>query len=248
METVWEWFRWLDKAHGIDLSVFYDAGDRHRFLMGFLTTILLSMTCLVSSLAIGFIGAWAQQSRFRPARLAVGAFIQFFRNTPPLVQLYFFYFAIGGMLPKLADASGMASPMFGSFFWAAVSLSLFGGAFNIEIFRAGIEAVPRATIEAAESLGFSKGQIFRLVAFPLALRFSLRALNNNMVNLVKTTSLAYAIGVPELLYVSAQIWSDQLNTREMMTLLLFSYVGLVGAMVWGMHRLERALRMPGYGQ
>jgi polar amino acid transport system permease protein len=67
------------------------------------------------------------------------------------------------------------------------------------------------------------------------------------VNLVKTTTLAYAIAVPELLYVSAQIWSDALNVREMMTLLLVMYFIIIGALVWALRLLERALSMPGYG-
>ncbi|HAR51889.1 MAG TPA: polar amino acid ABC transporter permease, partial [Roseovarius nubinhibens] len=61
-------------------------------------------------------------------------------------------------------------------------------------------------------------------------------------------TLAYAIAVPELLYVSAQIWSEDLNVREMMNVLLISYVGLVAILVWVLHRWEKALRIPGYGR
>ena len=82
---------------------------------------------------------------------------------------------------------------------------------------------------------------------PLAFRISLPALNNNLVNLVKTTTLAYAIAVPELLYVSSQIWSDVLNVPEMMNVLLVAYFVLVGSLVWVMHRWERAIRVPGFG-
>ncbi len=74
----------------------------------------------------------------------------------------------------------------------------------------------------------------------------LPALNNNLVNLVKTTTLAYAIGVPELLYAASQIWSEMFNVREMMNVLLVVYVLLVGVLVWVMHRWEKAMRIPGY--
>ena len=84
--------------------------------------------------------------------------------------------------------------------------------------------------------------------FPLAFRISLPALNNNLVNLVKTTTLAYAIAVPEMLYVSSQIWSDELNVPVMMNVLLVAYLVLVGIVVYAMHRWERALRVPGFGQ
>ena len=126
-------------------------------------------------------------------------------------------------------------------------MSLFAGALNVEIFRAGIEAVPKSTIEAAESLGYTRLQIYRDIVMPLAVRISLPALGTNLVNLVKTTTLAYAIAVPELLYAAAQIWSEDLNVREMMNVLLLSYVGLVAILVWVLHRWEKALRIPGYG-
>ena len=81
----------------------------------------------------------------------------------------------------------------------------------------------------------------------LAFRVCLPALNNNLVNLVKTTTLAYAIAVPEMLYQANQIWSDSVNVPEMMTFLLIAYVFLVGVLVWFMHRWERAMRLPGFG-
>lgn len=95
---------------------------------------------------------------------------------------------------------------------AIISLSFFAGAFNVEIFRSGIEAVPVATIEASEALGMSRLQIYRYVALPLAFRVSLPALNNNLVNLVKTTTQAFAIAVPELLCQPVRkTWLSQLN-------------------------------------
>jgi polar amino acid transport system permease protein len=100
---------------------------------------------------------------------------------------------------------------------------------------------------AAESLGFSRAQAYLRIVLPLAFRISLPALNNNLVNLVKTTTLAYAIAVPEMLYVSSQIWSDELNVPVMMNVLLLCYLGLVGVLVWLMHRWERAIRLPGFG-
>jgi polar amino acid transport system permease protein len=63
---------------------------------------------------------------------------------------------------------------------------------------------------------------------------------------MKTTTLAYGIAVPELMYVSAQIWSDQANVREMMNLLLILYIGLVAVLIYGMDKLEIKLRIPGY--
>ena len=138
-------------------------------------------------------------------------------------------------------------PIVSNVTWAIISLSFFAGAFNVEIFRSGIEAVPKTTIEAAESLGFSRVRTYFFIVLPLAFRICLPALNNNLVNLVKTTTLAYAIAVPELLYASSQIWSDALNVPVMMNVLLVTYFMLVGVLVWLMHRWERAIHVPGFG-
>ncbi len=243
MQFVWDWFRWLYGTTGINLTVFYDPFDRARFASGFVMTVELSVVCILLSIVIGILGAWIQGSRLRVARTIVYWYIQAFRNTPPLVQLYFFYFGLGGLMKGV----GGGGPMVSNVTWAIVSLSFFAGAFNVEIFRSGIEAVPRTTIEAAESLGFSRLQTYLRIVFPLAFRISLPALNNNLVNLVKTTTLAYAIAVPEMLYVSSQVWSDELNVPEMMNVLLICYFLLVGVLVYVMHRWERAIRVPGFG-
>ncbi len=241
----WDWFRDLYATTGIKLTIFYDAFDRARFISGFLTSVRLMALCIVASVVIGVLGAWTQRSGVWLLRVAMAAYIQFFRNTPPLVQLYFFYFALGSYL-RVTNEMGLAVPIVSSFAWAAICLSLYAGAFNVEIFRAGIEAVPSETVEAAEALGYSRLRAYIHVILPLAFRISLPALNNNLVNLVKTTTIAYAIAVPEMLYVANQIWSDELNVSEMMNVLLVIYVLLVGIVVYVMGRWERAMRIPGY--
>jgi polar amino acid transport system permease protein len=243
MDDVAAWFLALYKTTGIKLTIFYDGYDRGRFLQGFVTTVKLSAYCLVLSLFFGALVAMLQSSRVAAVRRAASAFVELFRNTPPLVQLYFFYFALGPLLPRVGGV-----PPLGSFGWAVVSLTLLETAFAAEIYRAGIEAVPKAMVEAAASLGFSRLQVYREVVLPLALRVSMPAMTNNLVNLVKTTTLAYAIAVPELVYMSAQIWSEQVNVPEMMVVLLVCYVAIVGAINQVMQWLEARLRVPGFGQ
>ncbi|TCR66452.1 amino acid ABC transporter permease [Bosea sp. BK604] len=239
-------FERLNDVYGLNFSIFYDAFDRSRFLTGLWTTTYICIVSILASLAIGLLGVWVAGSNSRLGRLAVRAYVQFFRNTPPLVQLSFFYFAVGGLLPTVSDGFGGQSPLVSGTGWAIIAFSLFAGAFNVEIFRAGIEAVPETMVEAAESLGYTRFQLWRQIVLPLAFRICLPALNNNLVNLVKTTTLAYAIGVPELLYAASQIWSEMFNVREMMNVLLVVYVLLVAVLVWVMHRWERAMRIPGY--
>jgi len=248
VQEIYDWFRMLNDATGVNLTIFYDSYDRNRMINGFFNTIYLSAVCLVFSVLIGLVGAWLQGSSLKWTRRLVNGYIQLFRNTPPLVQMYFFFFALGSLMPAVENQWGIMEPVLSNWHWAIISLSFFAGAFNVEIFRSGVEAVPRPTVEAAEALGYNRLQTYIHVVLPLALRVCLPALNNNLVNLVKTTTLAYAIAVPEMLYVANQIWSDSLNVPEMMVFLLLAYVLLVGLLVWVMHKWERAMRLPGFGR
>lgn len=243
MEAVETWFLWLYDSTGVNLSFVYDSYDRRRFLAGILLTLELAAICIAASVLIGVVGAWLQGSRFRVTNALVRGYVALFRNTPPIVQLFFFFFALGGLLTFQTE-SGVFR--LSNFAWAAISLSFYYGSFNIENFRASIEAVPETTVQAAEALGYKRHQIYFHVVLPLAFRFSLPALGNNLVSLVKATSLAYAIAVPEVLYVSSEIWSDQLNVPEMMWVIMFFYIFIVGLLVYVMHRLEARLHVPGY--
>ncbi|MBK0397849.1 amino acid ABC transporter permease [Limibaculum sp. M0105] len=226
----------------------YDERQQGKILSGIWMTIKLAVACVALSVVIGIVGAWLQGARAAPVRLLVAGYIQFFRNTPPFVQLLFFYFALGQFTPTYSPDGWLQQPIISNVGWAIISLSFFAGAFNVEIFRAGIEAVPQSTQEASESLGFSRLQSYRYVVLPLAFRVCLPALNNNLVNLVKTTTQAFAIAVPELLYQSVSIWNDYPSAQNPTMVLLFVvYILLVAVLVFGMHRWERAMRIPGYG-
>src|SRR2546428_3842658 len=182
MDDVAAWFLALYRATGIKLTIFYDGYDRARFFEGLVTTVKLSAYCLVLSLFLGALAAWFAGSRVAIVRRAVTGFVALFRNTPPLVQLYFFYFALGPLLPRVGGA-----PMLGSFGWAVVSLTLLETAFAAEIYRAGIEAVPKAMVEAAASLGYSRWQIYRLVMVPPPPRAAPPAVTHNLGHLRKAT-------------------------------------------------------------
>lgn len=226
----------------------YDPVQMDRVLGGLWMTIKLSLACLVFSVVIGVVGAWAQEAKSRLLRSAVQGYVQFFRNTPPLIQLLFFYFALGQFTPSYSPDGWLEVPVISNVGWAIIALSFFAGAFNIEIFRAGIEAVPHSTREAAESLGMTRLQAYTNVVLPLTLRISLPALSANLINLVKTTNQAYAIAVPELLYQSVSIWNDFPSAQNpTMLLMMVCYLGLVGLLSLGMGQWERKLRIPGYG-
>jgi polar amino acid transport system permease protein len=247
LEFIGPYFRSLYDNTGLNFNVFYDSYEFDRFVAGASNSLQLIFWTLSLSLAIGVIGAWAQKAQSRILRVAMDAYIQAFRNTPPMIQLLFFFFGLGTMIPAV-DMGGYTQPLISSFAWAVISLGIFGGAFNVEIFRSGLEAVPDSTLEAAESLCFSRWQTYLYITLPLAFRISLPALTNNLVSLAKTTSLAYVIAVPEMTYVLNQVWSDNVNVPEMMLLLFLFYITVVTALAGALHFLERKVALPGYGQ
>ena len=249
MEFIAEFFRQIAEDYPRwNFIWMYEPVQQGKILTGIWMTIKLSIACLIFSVVIGLFGAFAQGSSNRFLRMIVQGYIQFFRNTPPYVQLLFFYFALGQFTPTYSPDGWLEVPIISNVGWAIISLSFFAGAFNVEIFRAGIEAVPESTREAAASLGFTRGQTFRHVVMPLAIRVSLPALNNNLINLVKTTTQAFGIAVPELLYQSVTIWNDYPSALyPTMALVFVVYVLLVGVLVFGMGRWEKNMRIPGYG-
>ena len=249
IESIATFFRELYQTHPKwNFIFFYEPAQFERVLGGLWMTVKLSVICVLASVVIGVVGAWAVGSPSRALRLAVQGYIQFFRNTPPLIQLLFFYFALGQFTPTYSPDGWLEVPIISNVGWAIISLSFFAGAFNVEIFRAGIEAVPESTREASESLGMSRLQTYVEIVLPLAFRVSLPALNNNLVNLVKTTTQALAIAVPELLYQMVSIYNDYSTAQNAAMVVLFvAYIVLVGILVFGMTRWERAMKIPGYG-
>lgn len=218
------------ERHGINLGVLFDPYQRGRFVAGIGWTVVLSILCVAVSVAAGLGGAAAMRSNIGLLRWASASLIAFFRHTPPLVQLYFFFFGIGALVPAI-----------GGFAWAVLTLGLYAGASNAVIFGAGIGSVPRQTVDAARALGYGSMETQARIVLPLALRSCLPTVNANLVNIVKATGLAGAIAVPELLNTTNSIWPQEGNTTEMMNLLLVIFFILISALVFATHRLERAI-------
>ena len=99
MQPIYDWFREFYERTGINLTFIYDDFDRARIIKGFFLTLELSVITIILSILVGIAGAWLQGSKLVWIRRIVAGFISFFRNTPPLVQIYFFYFGLGYLLP-----------------------------------------------------------------------------------------------------------------------------------------------------
>jgi polar amino acid transport system permease protein len=232
----------VDKI-GLNYHFLLDAYQRGTLIEGALTTLYLCVSTIIGSLLVGVALAAALTSGKRWLALPARAFIEITRNTPTLVQLYCAFLVLNMLLTQ---AVGTANPLT-PFAWVVIVISLHKGAFHAESLRSGIEAVPEVTLEAASSLAFDRRQLLWSVQLPLAVRFALPALVNNLIDLVKMTAVASAIAVNDITYASIMIWTQSDNVIELMILML-SFFGLLSFLVNCAGRaLEARLRMPGYG-
>ncbi|MEM1278856.1 MAG: amino acid ABC transporter permease [Cyanobacteria bacterium P01_H01_bin.152] len=158
-------------------------------LIGAITTLQLTAAAVFLGLIGGTLLGMARLSSFKPLQIASRIYIDFFRGTPLLVQIFMIYFGI----PAVVDFS------FNRFFAAILALSLNAAAYLAEIVRGGIQSIEAGQREASESLGLSPLQTMRYVIFPQAFRRMIPPLGNEFITLLKDTSLVAVIGYEEIL-------------------------------------------------
>jgi polar amino acid transport system permease protein/polar amino acid transport system substrate-binding protein len=196
-------------------------------------TVGISCLAMLGALVVGLAFALASQLRWRIVRGAVTAYVEIFRNTPLLIQIFLIYFGLPLVLLRLpAFASGL------------LALTLYGAAYNCEVFRAGLEAVSRGQHEAARSTGLTPWQEARYVIVPQALRISFPALGNNLVSLVKNSSLVSAIGMVELMFVANDISFNNFRSFEVYGAAVLYYMLLVLGLSRLLAFLERRVLAP----
>ncbi len=206
------------------------------FAEGARVTALLTVVAGACGVLLGVVAAVAKVSPWRPVAMIASLYVWIIRGTPLLVQVLFVYFALPSLVPALR-LSDFAS--------ACVALSINAGAYNAEAIRAGLRAVPIGQREAARALALSPWHAFVDVIFPQALEVSLPPLVNNLVALLKDSSLAYAIGVVELTNVGNRI---QAATFQPVPVLLTSatiYLLLTTLMTQMSNAVERRLEIDG---
>lgn len=215
-----------------------------RFLAsGVAATVFLTVASFALALVVGLAAALMRLSRSPLLRTPAALYVEVVRGIPLLVLLLYIAFVV---TPWLADVTGLG-------WWrdnrvrAVLGLGIGYGAYLAEVYRAGIEAVPRGQLEAALSLGMSRSQALRHVVLPQAVRTVLPPLGNDFVALLKDSSLASVISVTELTY------SGNLNVARTFrsfetynaVALLYLCMTLVGSA--GVRLLERMSRAPGWG-
>ena len=179
----------------------------------------------------GLVVGLGRHARARWIHLPATAFVEFFRNTPVLVQILWFYYALPILLPF------QISPLIA----AALGISLNSAAFSAEIYRGGIESIERGQAEAARALGMSAWQAMRRVVLPQALRRMLPALTNRGIEIFKMTTLASAVAYVELLQQGKLLASLNFNPIETYTVIAVVFFLCLFPLVQATYALERRL-------
>ena len=189
-------------AYNFDWSVIWR--NRDAFAEALALGLGLAVVSLLIGTAIGLLCAMARVYGPRWLSWPVWAYVEFVRNVPLLLLVFFVYFG----LPELGISVLDKIQSF------VLTLSFYAGAYMCEVFRAGLAAVPRQYMEAAKAIGLRPAQRQRWVILPVMFRITLPAVSNNLISLFKDTSLAAAIAVPELTFTARQINANTFRVME----------------------------------
>jgi polar amino acid transport system permease protein len=201
-----------------------------------LLTLRIGWQGVALAFVLGILCAVVQHLKIPVLRRIVGFYIELFRNTPLLVQLFFIYFA----LPKLGLR--ISAELCGK-----LGLGLLGGAYMAETFRSGLENIPIIQSESAMSLGMNRMQAFRLVILPQAVSSSVPGIVANVIFLLKETSVFSTISLMDLMFTAKDLIGMYAKTIECLALLVVFYlIMLLPVSILGSY-LERRLRRAEFG-
>lgn len=203
-------------------------------LKGTWITVQLSLVATVLGLAVAILCAWAKTSGPAPLRWVVQIYIELIRNTPFLVQLFFFFFALPAIGLRWSPYTAALTAM-------VINL----GAYATEIIRAGIESIPKGQIEAGLALSLKPHQVFRLIILKPALRAIFPALSSQFILLMLSSAVVSVISAEDLTSVAANLQSQTFRSFEIYIVVTLIYLALA-LLFSGMFRLiqRRALSYP----
>ena len=199
---------------------------------GMLTSLAIFALTLIFSLPLGLLVAFARKSKHAWLRVPVKVYISVMRGTPLMLQLLIVYFG-----PYLIFGAKLSADY--RFPATIIALSVNYAAYFAEIFRSGIESVPAGQYEAAQVLGLSRRQCFFRVIFPQVIKRVLPPVTNEVITLVKDTSLAYAIAVTEMFTLAKQIAAAESSLLPYLAAGIFYYI-FNFLVAFAMERAERA--------
>jgi len=216
-----------------DAHLFWEALSSGTYAKGALLALGLTVTSLGAAIVLGFLLAIGRASRFRILRWAIWVYVWFFRATPTLLQLLFVWYGLPQLIPSLTAS------WFTPFLAAFIALSLNEAAYMAEIVRAGLLAVDPGQRLAARALGMTPPHILRKVVIPQTVRINKPPTGNELITLLKLTSLASVISLRELLTVAQQDTAVNFRFAEFYGAALVYYLVMVSAMMVVQWELER---------
>lgn len=169
------------------------------FKQGLITTLSLSALTVLFGFILALIIALVRLSKIRPFDWLATAYVEVFRATPMLVQLFVVYYVVFGNI-SVPSFKLFGFIRFERFLPGVVALSMNSGAYLSEIIRAGIQSIDHGQTEAARSLGMSKSMTMKEIILPQAIKNILPAIANEFVTIIKESSICYTIGVQEIMY------------------------------------------------
>jgi len=199
-------------------------------LSGLKITLLLGIISVVAGLAFGLMIALTRLYAVRPARVVAKIYIDLFRSIPLLVLLIIIYYALPFLGIRLS-----------AFLSAACALTLVSAAYTAEIYRAGIEAIPKGQFEASQALGLSHRHMMSDVILPQAIKIVIPPLTNNCINVIKDTALASVVAMPDLLKQATQAQALEANPTPLIVAAIM-YIALLWPLVLLVGRLEKKFR------
>jgi His/Glu/Gln/Arg/opine family amino acid ABC transporter permease subunit len=230
-------------SYRFDWSVLWSGQTGAWLLQGVLVTIEISALAWAMAVALGILSGALRTVPLRPLRVLATCYVEFFRNVPLLVWMFFWYFGVPPLLP-----AAMREWLFShaAEFWAGMlALGVYHGARFSEVIRSGIQSIPRTQVEAAQAMGFTTWQAYRLVILPVALRLIVPPATNESLNLLKNSSVALTISVAELTFQTRQIETYTARAIEALTAGTLIYLGLCLSISTLMAKVERRFAIPG---
>jgi polar amino acid transport system permease protein len=203
-------------------------------LSGTAVALELTFICILSGFLIGVLVALGRVYGQKPIYLLSSAYVEFIRGTPLLVQLFIIYYG-------LPDIGIVLRPVLA----AGLAFGINTAAYQAEYFRGAIQSIGAGQMQAARSLGMGKWQAILHVILPQALRIAIPAWSNELIYMLKYTSLAFVVGVPEIVARANMIASRNFRYFELYILAAVIYLVLVSLITWALGRLERRVAIPG---
>ena len=230
-------------TYHFDWSVLWSGQTGAWLAHGILVTLQLSILSWLAAITLGVFSGALRTATIAPVRWLASAYVEFFRNVPLLVWMFFWYFGMPPLLP-----GGIQEWLLdhGAEFWAAVcALGVYHGARFSEVIRSGIRSIPKTQHEAAVSTGLTVPQTYRWIILPLALRLIVPPATNETLNLLKNSSVALTIGVAELTFQTRQVETYTAKAFEALAAGTLIYLGLCLAIAAIMAQVERRVAVPG---